>query len=382
MNNFLHREVAELYVFASIHGLALSLIVLFEPIYIFLFLGKSVSQTLLYFGLIPLIYAPLSPFAGKVLARLGVKHMMALSVPFIFLYYIVLWQINFAPNMIFLAAFLKIASLFFFWSAFHSDYSRFSRRGQRGKEISAYRAIITSAGALGPVIGGIIITFLGFPTLFIIVLFLLLVSLIPLFMSGEVYEEYGDSYEMAFSDAVSESSRKNALAFIGEGVSYGAFLFIWPIFVFMLSIGFKNIGGISTLALLAGIFLAFYVGRLSDRSDKQRLVKIGSVLTSLAWISQIFVSNVFSAFMAKTFYQLSLTAREIPFSALWVDIIEDHGQMSRERLVIQRELVHNIGRGGSLILFAGLFYFLPSFYPIFILAALASLLMMFFGSRN
>ena len=90
----INRELTELYASMAIRNFALSLIVIFEPIYLYLFFERSLPHTLIYFGLAALVTGLAAPFGAKIVARIGIKHTMLLSVPFIFIYYIGLWQIN------------------------------------------------------------------------------------------------------------------------------------------------------------------------------------------------------------------------------------------------------------------------------------------------
>src|SRR3989338_965785 len=158
----INSRLGELYVSFAIRNFALGLVVIFEPIYVYLFFSENITLTFLYFGLLLFLTGILSPFGGKVVSRVGIKHSMLLSVPFTVAYYIGLWQIEkFGIYAYFLTIFSAL-SVVFYWIAFHTDFSQFSERRKRGRQTSYMMLVTSFFASISPFLGGFIITEVGF----------------------------------------------------------------------------------------------------------------------------------------------------------------------------------------------------------------------------
>jgi MFS family permease len=75
-----------------------------------------------------------------------------------------------------------------FWFSYHTDFSKFSRKKSRGKQVGVSKIVTALASVVGPIAGGIILSFFGFKVLFLLVSFLLIASTFPLFLSKEIHE--------------------------------------------------------------------------------------------------------------------------------------------------------------------------------------------------
>jgi len=377
------KELSELYISHTIRRFAMAMIIIFEPVYIFLYFKKSLSAVFLYFGAIALLYGILVPFGAKIMMKLGLKKAMLFSVPFLFFYYFVLWQINFHFLLIFLAIILRFFYALFYWPAYHTDLARFSKREFRGEQIGTSMVVYNLASVIAPLIGGFLLFKLGFPILFIIVLILLFVSAIPLFFTGEIREVYTDSYEKAFKQIFSKKFYKEAIAFAAFGFDQGISFFIWPIFMFVLAINYESMGLITSGALFLSLILTLYIGKLVDRLSRRRLLRIGSILTAAAWLFKTFIRTPLDAFLAQTIYRFAFTSCNIPYRAIMYDkASEDRGTL--DRFIVFREMSHNVGRALVFIILAIIFFFVPvsNMYLIFPLAAIFALFFMLLGHKD
>ena len=376
------KEIVELFSAHTIRRFALALIVIFEPIYLFIYFGNSLSKALLFYGAISLLYGLFVPFGAKIMAKIGLKKAMLWSVPFIFFYYLVLWQINLFFLFLFLAIILRFFSALFYWPAYHIDVARFSKRRIRGEQISVSMVVYNLASVAGPFLGGLIIFKFGFPILFIIVLILLLVSAVPLFFSKEIHEIYPDSYEKAFKQILSKRARRDSIAFAAFGFDQGVNMFIWPIFLFVLVINYEAMGLITSGALFLSLLFALYIGEVAD-VNRRKLLRIGSILTAIAWLFKTFVRTPFNAFLAHTAYHFAFTSSSIPFRTIMYDkASEDKRKL--DQYIVFREMAHNLGRAFMFIILAIVFFFIPvtKIYLIFPLAAVFALLFMLLAKKQ
>lgn len=367
----LNRELSELYIAVAIRNFALALITIFEPIYIFLFFGKNLSDTLLFFAASSIGFGLLVPFGAKIITKIGVKHAMILSVAPLFLYYVGLWQIEkFAWVFIAVVA-LKIFYMMIFWPAFHMDFARFSDREHRGRELSQLNVVASAAAAVSPFIGGALIFGYGYHIVFTIVLILLFVSIIPLLLSKEFHERYTDSFEKTFREIFQKKHAKKVLVFAAEGVESAVLIHIWPLFLFLLAISYASLGIITSGALILGLFFIIYLGKLSDRTDKRKLKNLGAFLNAIAWPILIFVRTPFDAFLAHIFHRFSRATLYVPYGSLYYDWV-GREDANRDRFIVLREVSLNCSRGLFLVFLALIPVFSSNLALAFPIAAIMS----------
>ena len=378
-HHFLHgfnRELTELYAASVIRGFALTLIAIFEPIYLYIIFDHSFFKTFLFLGVSYLLTALWVPFGGKTLARIGVKHTMLISLPFVFVYYLGLWQYEALGFFIILLPAFFAAYTVLYWVAFHFDFARFSDHKQRGRHMSYSYIIISAVASVAPFVGGFVIHRSGFPMLFAIVLSLLFASMIPLFLSKEIHGVYHDSYFKTFGSILKRENRPKMLGFASAGAEVVIQSKVWPLFLFTIAIGFETLGGIMTASLVVGMLFFFYVGRLSDRIGTQRLLLVGGILNAVLWPIKVFVATPLNAFLAQTLHSFGRSAVHIPFGALFYDWANEY-EGGRERAIILRSMALN-GMGGIiLILFAIIFAFTDKLYIAFPIGSVFALGMIF-----
>ena len=367
-----NRELGELYVSTAIRGFAISLVVIFEPIYIYLFFDRSIPLTLIYFGIISLLFGILAPFGGKMLSKLGIKHAMLWSVPFLFLYFLGLWQIEKLGIFFFVLVFFNVAHNLLYWPAFHADFTRFSEQGKRGKEVGYVNIVVSVSSAIGPFVGGIIIAIFGFEELFAIVLALLFASMIPLFLSQEVKEDFFDDFKQAFKEVLKKNRRAKVIALGFAGAEFAVHAYIWPLYLFILAISFQELGIITSLALIIGMVFIYLIGKASDKIGPEKMLTIGSILNAIFWPIKMFVRTPLDAFLAHTLHSFGAYGAFIPFSSIFYDWAGKY-KTSRSRLVIVREIALNISRGSFLLLLAFVFLFTDNLAIVFLIAGFMSL---------
>jgi len=379
----LNRELAELYASIALRNFTVGLVGIFEPIYLFLFFSNDLVKTLLFFAAINLLHSLLTPLSGKIIVKLGVKHAMLASVPFIFLYYLGLWQVENLGNFFLVLIPLAVMYNLFYWTAFHIDFARFSESKNRGSQLSYRHTIAALSAAASPLAGGILIALFGYPALFAIVLVLLFASAVPLFLSEEAHEVYTDSFQKAFQEVFLKKYRSKVVAFLAEGGESIGQTILWPIFLFILAISYSSIGAIFSVALLAGVIFALYMGRKIDKMGSARMLVLGSWLNAFTWPIKMFVSVPIDAFLINTLHHFTRLTSLLPFSALFYDWSAREG-INRDRFIILREMCVNCGKAVMLFVLAGFFLFTNDIAFVFPAFGLLSLFFIFFtrGQKN
>ncbi|MDZ4231625.1 MAG: MFS transporter, partial [Candidatus Pacearchaeota archaeon] len=377
---FLKRDVTKLYLSVAIRNLALGMVLLFEPIYIYLYFGESLPLARLFFAAMFGLFGFLAPFGGRLMAKIGTTKSILLSLLFYFGYYLSLFFFPVSFLFVPLSLLLITAGMLLFWPAFHTDFARFSSEQRRGREVGRLNVISLIPLIVSPALGGWVLASFGYPVLFIVVLVVLLASSLPLFYCKETHEAYEDSYKKAWKRAWRRENRGTTAGFAFAGLEHIIYFLFWPLFLFVLAVHFDSIGAIASLALVASSLFMLYVGRVSDTQDRSWLLNIGALWTSVSWVLKFFVTTAFDALLAHTLYRISLAAANIPFQTFFYEKAASKGPEADE-FVVHREIIVNVSRFFLLSLLALVFFLFPSLpvHGMFLVAAVFALGLMLAG---
>ncbi|MCH8986623.1 MFS transporter, partial [Patescibacteria group bacterium] len=191
---FLQQDITRLYITVAIRNLAVGMVAVFSPAYVYLYFGESIPLTMLYFGLMYGVTGLLAVAGGKLIGVLGSSKTMLISSFFLIGYYLSLFSFDTSFVFVPLSIIAAGVAMALFWPGFHTDFVRFSSRETRGKESGRVNVAMLLPTILSPLLGGFILVKFGFPVLFIIVSVVLVAATIPLFYRRQYREEYTDSY--------------------------------------------------------------------------------------------------------------------------------------------------------------------------------------------
>lgn len=373
-NSFFHRyfadglsqELKELFWSVAILDFAASAVGIFEPIYLYT-LGFSLSWIIIFYIAIYALYFLLLPFGGKFARSRGYEHAIIFSTPFLVLYYLSLFAIPYHPFFIVSAIVSLALQKMLYWPGYHADFARFGKDGARGKEISNLMVLDSIVMILGPAFGGIVIATVGFKVLFVIVVFLILVSNIPLLITPERFVPVPFSYRDSIKRLVAPENRRKFFAYLGFGEEHLAG-YLWPIFIFLVIKAYVSIGFLISASVLVATILTFYIGRVADETSKHAVLKIGTVFTAFTWLMRVLVVSGVGVFMSDSLYRISSRTISMPFSAI---IYEDAKKTSVMNSIIFFQMVLSLAKiFTSVLALAALFFFPNSWAALFILAAL------------
>src|SRR5260221_1469346 len=161
-------QIGELYASTAIADLAIALVLLFEPIYLYTVLHFSIVQVLAFTGAVYAFYIIFIPFGAKFASRFGYYHSITASIPFQIIFWLLLFGAQTNIMLIFFAPVAYAIEKSFFWPAFHASVSRFARDEQRGREFSVLYAIVNLSNIAGPFVGGLIAEKYGVGAAFIV----------------------------------------------------------------------------------------------------------------------------------------------------------------------------------------------------------------------
>ena len=367
----IRREMNELYMATAIADLALGLILVFEPVFLYSKLGFSVEEVLLFFAAVYGYYIVLIPIGGKIVARIGYKHALALSAPFQILYWLCLAASVKIPALAYLAPLLWAAEKSLFWPAFGSIIAERAREGQIGREFSVASSIISLTQAIGPFIGALIAVRFGMPVLLVVASVVYCAMVIPLLRRRDI--ALPKIYFFRDTWQIYKHSWKKFLGYCGfaEEVIEQS---VWPIFIFLIvGSNIESTGELVTFATLMAILVGLYMGRFMDKHPKSNLIKFGSIASAIGWVLRALSFKPATTLAADSVGRIARTSMFIPVSTISYERAEANVVLP---YIVFFEQSLAIGKFIAALLALLIFSLTGSFLLLFLFAALASLLYM------
>lgn len=305
-----NTEVNEIYAVMSIRSLVIALINIFIPIYLYT-ITYSVKQIIIFYLVMYVGEALLEYVALKVIAHFGPKHSIAFSMPFLVLFFWLLWSIPQYHWPIWVAALAGSVTMAFFWQAYHYDFSKSKEKKRPTKEISTLYIIIAALSALGPMIGGLIAGHFGIGSLFGAVTGLILLTIFPLFVQKEPHIKHETKLRKAFN----KNTVKQIIAYGGNGVEVNTSMVFWPLFLFFLVGTYEAVGYIAAASLAVTVVVTYLIGLIADKRSKTYFIGVGSFLTASIDFLRVFVYSLPTAYLVNILRGISHPIYESPFVA-------------------------------------------------------------------
>ena len=333
----LKRELSEIYFAIVLRAIALSMLGLFIPLYLFKEINLGLTNIVYYYLLWAVVFAVTSFIAMKFACKYGFKHCIFVSAPLDILALGLFYLLGkgYFPFWV-PAIFVGIANAFF-WSGFHVNFAKSSDKVKRGREVGFMYALIALFAVLGPFVGSVILTNFGFYALFGVVSVLLLIGVFPLILS----EDGHDEINFRFKDVLRVFNFRDMFAFIGVGMRYMIILVFWPLFVFLTLGTYLSLGIIATISTLIGAVFTFFVGKICDKYDKRVLTRIGAFIHGIVFFFRGTVVGFISVLFVDTLSALSGTLGDVATDARFYD---KANEISRPAYVVFRECSLTIGR--------------------------------------
>ena len=366
------RQISELFASNLIITLATAMVAIFEPIYLYV-QGFSLVQILYFFLAVYAAYFLLMPLGAKFARRYGYEKAMYLASPFLIGYYVFLYLIPTSGQFIWLAIAALVMQKVFYWPAYHADFARFGRSDERGREVGNLLLITSLVSIVAPFLGGLVVDYWGWATLFVCVSILILASNLPMITTSEKFKPKPFSYWHAYRRLFYAENRRNFFGFLGFGEEL-IVLVIWPVFIYTVLKDFLSVGSLVAVATLITTLVLLYVGRMADGDSGHRraLLKIGSIFYAAAWWLRLLAAGPLSVFLVDTLSRITKDVVVVPMMAMTYDHASETSVM---KTVVFFEMSLVAGKIIAILISLLVLNFLPnSFAAMFVIAALMSLL--------
>lgn len=336
-------ELEELFLTAAIMDFAASAIALFEPIYLWT-LGFDVRAIMFFYLMVYVPYFFIVPLGGKFVARFGHQRSILISTIFLVMYLAALVNIADYRWLFFVAPIFLTLQKTFYWPAYHVDFMRFSVREERGSEYSALWAISTMMFVLGPIVGGTVVKFFGFPALFMGASFLILLSSTPLFISRVEPKRESFSYWKSLALPFRKRYHKNSRGYMALGEEL-ILITIWPIFLLLtLKDNLFNVGLFVGGSAFLTAFATLAIGKLTDRIKKHTVLAVGGISTAVSWLVRLLPLSPATAFVVDTYSRINRNTTFVSMTTMTYDRAHDddlswHGVLYEQGFAIAKSSI-------------------------------------------
>lgn len=371
------RPIREVYLSMTISRLATGMILVFEPIFLYS-IGLTIPQILMFFLYGSLWYFLFTPLVGRLVLKWGTHTTIPVSTLFLIGYIATLLAMQWSIWFGLLGGILLGVRKSLYFVSMHYNFAKYAEAKEEGREVGVRQSIEVFVSALGPFLGGLLVTISSFNVVFIVAAVLLLVSNLPFLYTHAVKpKESGD--DITLSNAVKKLLEKKERPLVLSAMGYGEIVVsnsLWPLFlsIFVFSSLF-SLGSVIALSTFITVISLLFVGRLSDHSDKRKVLRASSIVYAFLWWLRPFVTAITGVFILDSATKFTRQIVMVPQTAL----VYDRARRERHPMMTSVTFILSIVTGKSLIILMGLiaFLLLPTYYAwvaLFVLAGGFSLL--------
>jgi MFS family permease len=370
------RQLREILVSTILLNLALAMVMIFEPIYLYQ-LGYSLQEIIWFYLLLYAVYFFIMPLGAKFSRYKGYEWGIFWGSFFFAAFYLSLFLIPSMPIFFYIAPLIFAVQKMFYWPAYHAGFAKFSDAREEGREIGTVNGVTSLVYIVGPALAGFIVLDWGYGALFLMASIIFLLSNIPTLITKEIFEAKSFSYVQAYKELFARENRRAFLAYLGFGEEF-VVMILWPIFISLIVVNVFDLGLLVAGATFITVLITIYVGRLSDSKSRRLVLTLGSSFYSLAWFIRLFIVNQLGVFFVDTMSRLSKNMVMVPLTTITYERAkEKHGVMSG---VIFFEMSLVIGKILAMLIILALLFFIGDEVFVmklaFILAGIMSLLYM------
>lgn len=285
------NELSEIYAIQMLRTLAVSIVGIFTPVYLFKS-GYSIPEILLGFVTVLFVARTIADIASAyMVARIGPKHSLALSVCVQITSLAMLVTLQTLNWPLWLVALVTGAGNSLYYVAFHVDFSKIKHTEHAGKEIGSMWIFDRSGAILGPLIGGLLANFFDPRYAIFASIGVLLVSLYPLFASAETVRL---RQKISFRGLPWRRQAPNYVAMSAFELDNVASLIMWPLFLgvaIFTTDTYAKLGLIAALSTSIALSASWVIGRLVDRRSGPSLYQYSVLANAALHVGRSFVGS-------------------------------------------------------------------------------------------
>lgn len=333
-------QLSRIFQMMALNGFGLGFISIFIPVYL-LKLGYSFSMVVAWI-LIQQTVLLFSCFASVFISnKIGLVRCLHIRFAFLATYLLLMFALPSHPFLFCVIPVLMGIEAAFYWMPLNILFLRNTEKETMGGSLSKFFTYPKIASLLCPLIGAFIITKFNFPVLFSIALFFVFIAFIPLLPLSSHKTHFTFSKKTIF-----EIWQKNRKFFIPEMIDnfMEDAAAIVGIFVYLKLLSVTQVGLIGTIASVSSILFTLTLGKLTDRWDKHKLLKIGAFFVIAVWVYVAVIGQFFphamQFYIAAILLTLSTKTFLVPYQSMLFNAAREHDA----QFLILREVPNILGR--------------------------------------
>jgi MFS transporter, DHA1 family, inner membrane transport protein len=292
---FKNSAINRIYMHAGLQSFAVNAGGAFIYVYM-LKAGIAVQVVLLTIAAVMLSRLILRPLVVPLAKRIGLRNTLVFGTILDASSYLLLPKVD--GLGLWLVAYVALASFgtAFYWTCYHACVAQLGDEEHRGAQVSAREAIAAMSGIIGPLFGGLVLTFLGPFYAFAAATLVYVLAAWPLL--------YIDRMPVDHDAEISRADRNFAFGVaFSDGIVAASVNFLWRIVLFQtLGEKFDAFGGALAIAGLAGAVMGLGIGKLIDRGFHHQSTVIGLAAMAIGIVIQAFgFATPWSAIAANMF---------------------------------------------------------------------------------
>jgi hypothetical protein len=336
------KGLSGIYLNTAIRNLAFGILGIFIPIYIYQ-VTHSITDVFLFY-LIHRIATLVSVYpTAKLIHKVGPDISMLMSSFLAAIYLTLLSMLANAPELIWLTAVFGGIKLGLHWLPYHTAFADVVKEESLPNDLTNVSNLTRLIKTLAPLVGGIVAVQLGFPTLLLMGVLLLVISSLPVFLDEYNKKEKVLPLKKLLKNQFTLENESLNLSFFFQGFRLAIDGAIWPLILYSVIPSFEKIGGITTITLFISFVTMHWLGNKLKHFKIQPLVS-GNVARSFIWLVRAITSHPLIIALTDPFYQFASLFVNIPRSIL----IYQLGKRKKLNFFTQRELAISLGRVASL----------------------------------
>jgi MFS family permease len=284
--------IAAIYINSALRTLAVSLVGIFLPVFLFLETQRAFGQGIhigfygivFYFLLQRLVVAVLLIPAGKFISKFGFRWSILFANVFLA---ILLGLFSLADKFLWVVPIAAVASGFqisLYWLSRKTLFARDGILSNLGREVGLLTVFTRITSIAGPVLGGVIITTWGFSALFIIALIIVILSGVPFFFMSKHKHKISINLESTIKWLRNKKHRNEELSFLGRHIDGFVYALFWPVFIYTILEDFEKQGLVVSLGLVASTIVVYLAGIIFDKKHSERVFRFGVFASSAMWV--------------------------------------------------------------------------------------------------
>lgn len=257
------KELRRLYWAHTVKSLAAGMAAIFVPIYLYK-LGYSLSAIIAYFLVATVVWGVTQLPALRFANRVGFNRCLGLSLLIEGLQILMLATIPQLHWPLWSMAAVYGIQISTYWPQFRACFTRSLLHRNVGPAVGLSSALLMFALGIAPAIGGAIASWFGIVILYVIAMLCFAAAAIPLLSGPEMIRR--EPFKVR--DVSWRRVKHDLIANAGSEIDAVVAEDIWPLLIFLLVPSYVGVGVLSSVAVIASMVIAVYVGHRRSKAQE------------------------------------------------------------------------------------------------------------------